>query len=86
MKLFNDHDHNDTMDMIDTLIIENSIYDDEHKGEVSKKRATLNKDYGRIGIAISDERASNSDGAPEYLEPDDDGNIPGIDPRIPMMG
>lgn len=84
LELFNEYDHNDSMDMIDSLIIADSVYDDEHRGNVQKKRAGLNKDYGRIGIAIDDERTSTSSG-PQYLEPNEDGILPGLE-GIPMMG
>lgn len=76
------------MDMIDNLIVEDSVYDEEHNGAVIKKRASLNKEYGRMGITINDERVfgkSGTGGAPEYLEPDDNGMIPGLE-GIPMMG
>jgi hypothetical protein len=76
------------MDMIDNLIVEDSVYDEDHQGLVLKKRASLNKDYGRIGITINDERVfgkSGASGTPEYLEPDDDGMIPGLE-GIPMFG
>lgn len=77
------------MDMIDNLIVEDSVYDEENQGMVIKKRSSLNKEYGRIGITIADERVfgrSGGDGEPEYLMPEDDGTIPGLDPRITMMG
>lgn len=80
------------MDMIDNLIIENSIYDEENQGRVSKKRIELNKDYnryGRISKAHDDEEpdpaAAFGDGPPEYLELSDDGAAPGLE-GIPMMG
>lgn len=79
--------------MIDNLIIENSIYDDLHQGQVSKKRLGLNKDYrryDRISKANDEEEPDPAtafgDGPPEYLELGDDGAAPGLDPRIPMMG
>jgi hypothetical protein len=91
-KLFNEHDSEQVMDMIDNLIIENSIYDEQQQGMVSKKRTQLNKDYnryGRISKAHDDEEpdpaAAFGDGPPEYLELSDDGAAPGLE-GIPMMG
>jgi hypothetical protein len=88
LKLFNEYDHNDSMDMIDSLIVDDSVYDDKSEGNVVKKRAALNKDYGRIGIAINDERASDMevDGEADDQDRLNDGSIPSLDPRIPMMG
>jgi hypothetical protein len=93
-KLFNDYDSDQVMDMIDNLIIEDSVYDEEHEGRVSKKRTLLNKDYRRydkISKAHSDDFEADpalafGDGPPDYLELGDDGTAPGLDPRIPMMG
>jgi hypothetical protein len=88
LELFNNSDHNASMDMIDSLLINDSVYDEEHKGEVVKKRARLNKDYGRIGIAVSDEPTFDEEVNGEADDQDrlNDGAVPGLDPRIPMMG
>lgn len=48
IELFNQHDHAQTMDMIDSLIVEDSAYDSRHQGGIMKMRASLNKDYGKI--------------------------------------
>jgi hypothetical protein len=94
IKLFNEYDSERVMDMIDSLLIEDSIYDEEHEGRVVKKRTSLNKDYHRYGridetIDDSDEidpSLAFDDGPPEYLELGEDGIAPGLDPRIPMFG
>ena len=82
------------MDMIDTLIIEDSIYDEDHEGRVVKKRTSLNKDYRRYDKIDRtpddpneiDPSLAFDDGPPEYLELGEDGMAPGLDPRIPMFG
>lgn len=75
------------MDMIDNLIVSDSIYDEANQGHVLKKRASLNKDYGRIGMSIADENASMIYGAggPVVVASQDDGTIIGLDPRIPIF-
>lgn len=87
MELFNKYDTDQVFDMIDNLIIADSVYDDANEGKVIKRRAELNKQYGRIGIAIDDDfAAKNSDtGALDELEPNEDGSLPGLE-GIPMMG
>jgi hypothetical protein len=81
------------MDVIDSLLIDDSIYDEQNQGQVVKKRLALNKDYdryGRISMARDNEEpypaSAFGDGPPVYLELSDDGTAPGLDPRIPMMG
>ena len=87
--LFSEHDSEQVMDMIDNLIIADSIYDEEHNGQVLKKRASLNKDYGRIGMSIADENASRNvvSGAsgPIVAASEDDDRPIGLDPRIPIF-
>lgn len=75
------------MDMLDSLLIADSIYDEEHDGQVIYKRASLNKDYGRIGMSIADENASPRAGAsgPVVQLSEDNETILGLDPRIPMF-
>lgn len=93
-RLFNEHDSDKTMDMIDSLLIADSLYDDEHGGGVIKKRLLLDKDYQRNRQqpqAISDDygvdpAAAFSNGPIEYLELGEDGIAPGLDPRIQPMG
>jgi hypothetical protein len=86
-ELFNQYDTDQVFDMIDALIVADSVYDDAHEGKVTKFRAHLNKEYGRIGIAIDDEYAANNGGtgALNDLEPNEDGSLPGLE-GIPMMG
>lgn len=48
LELFNRHDSSQTMDIIDSLIVEDSAYDSRHNGGIIKMRASLNKDYGKI--------------------------------------
>lgn len=87
--LFSEHDSEQVMDMIDNLIIADSIYDEEHNGQVLKKRASLNKDYGRIGMSIADDYASRSTvtgaSGPIVAASEDDDRPIGLDPRIPMF-
>lgn len=87
--LFSEHDSEQVMDMIDNLIIADSIYDEQNDGRVLMKRASLNKDYGRIGMSIADENApsnyvSGASGPIVAASEDDDRPI-GLDPRIPMF-
>lgn len=86
-ELFNQYDTGQVFDMIDSLIVADSVYDDANEGRVIKRRAHLNKEYGRIGIAIDDEYAGNNSGtgALDKLVPNEDGSLPGLD-GIPMMG
>lgn len=73
--------------MIDALLVSDSVYDSANDGKVIQTRAHLNKQYGRIGIAIDDEfdPEDGSTGALDDLEPNDDGSLPGLE-GIPMMG
>lgn len=73
------------MDMIDNLIIADSIYDEMHNGQVLKKRASLNKDYGRIGMSIADENAPIRASGPVVQLSEDTNEIIGLDPRIPIF-
>lgn len=86
-ELFNKYNTDQVFDMIDSLMIADSVYDQANDGKVTKFRASLNKEYGRIGIAIDDEYASNAEGAGalDNLVPNEDGTLPGLD-GIPMMG
>lgn len=70
------------MNMIDTIIINDSLYDDQHNGGLLKKRASLNKDYGKIDYADVDEyiptttspvppRSPKSGGTPQRPPSDD---------------
>jgi len=87
LELFNTHDTQQVFDMIDSLLITDSVYDDANEGRVAKRRAQLNKEYGRIGIAIDDDFAAKNgaNGALDELEPNEDGSLPGLE-GIPMMG
>lgn len=88
-QLLNDHGSDQVMDMLDNLLIADSVYDQANNGQVMHARASLNKDYGRIGSSVNDEQvrrgAPRLDGSPNYLEPNDDGIFPGLE-GIPMMG
>lgn len=90
-KLFNEKDHNETMDIIDNLIIADGAYDSAHNGQILKGRASLNKEYGRMGTptitdddSITSEIVMGDDGIPEYVQPpseDDYAGVLGIAPR-----
>lgn len=93
LELFNDYDHDRVFNMIDNLIIEDSVYDEEHEGHVWKKRASLNKDYGRIVESnttytatddIFETLAAAEAGLITGIETTDDGALPGL-AGIPMM-
>lgn len=85
-ELLNDYDSDQVMDMIDNLIVADSVYDEKNGGQVLKKRASLNKEYGRIGITIDEKAFGNvGGGAQQILEPNDDGTLPGLE-GIPLMG
>lgn len=93
-RVFNDHDSSQTMDMLDSLLVADSLYDEEHSGGVIKKRLLLDKDYHRNRqppTIISDDlgvdpASAFSNGPIEYLELGEDGIAPGLDPRIQPMG
>lgn len=76
--------------MIDNLIVADSIYDEDHHGQVLKKRASLDKDYGRIGITVDDAKFGSSESHgnnPDPItdfEPDDNGLIQALG-GIPLM-
>lgn len=74
--------------MIDNLIVADSIYDEDHHGQVLKKRASLDKDYGRIGITVDDDKfgsteTHSADPITDF-EPDDNGLIQALG-GIPLM-
>lgn len=73
--------------MLDNLLIADSIYDEQNEGRVLKKRASLNKDYGRIGMSIADENAPiiARAGGHVVVASEDDDTIIGLDPRIPIF-
>lgn len=91
-KLFNEYDSEQVMDMIDNLIIENSIYDAQNDGHVFKYRASLDKDYGRIRGRdthtatddIFDTLADAEAGLITGMDATDDGELAGL-AGIPMM-
>lgn len=78
--------------MIDNLIIENSIYDDQNSGHVFKKRASLDKDYGRIKGRLTptatddifEVLADAEAGLITGMDATDDGELAGL-AGIPMM-
>ena len=61
LKLINEYNHDRVFNMLDELLIADSVYDSNNNGGVIKARASLNKDYGRIGITIDDEYARKAE-------------------------
>jgi hypothetical protein len=92
VKLFNEYDSAQVMDMLDALLIEDSLYDEDHDGRVVKKRLMLDKDYQRnrkeptFDESNIDPAAAFDGGTPDYLELGEDGIAPGLDPRIQPSG
>lgn len=91
LELFNDYDSNRVFNMIDNLVIEDSVYDERHEGHVHKKRTSLDRDYGRIKAVsytatddIFDTLAAAEAGLITGIDSTDDGTIPGL-AGIPMM-
>lgn len=91
LELFNDYDSDRVFNMIDNLIIEDSVYDESHQGHVLKKRTSLNRDYGRIKAAnyvatddIFDTLADAEAGLITGIDATDDGTMAGLS-GIPMM-
>jgi hypothetical protein len=93
LELFNDYDSDRVFNMIDNLIIEDSVYDEQNDGHVLKKRTSLNRDYGRIKSRndsltatddIFDTLADAEAGLITGMDAADDGTLPGL-AGIPMM-
>jgi hypothetical protein len=92
LELFNEYDHDRVFNMIDNLIIADSVYDEQNDGHVLKKRTSLDRDYGRIKSRnaptatddIFDVLADAEAGLITGMDATDDGELPGL-AGIPMM-
>lgn len=93
LELFNEYDSDRVMNMIDNLIIDDSVYDQRNDGLVLKSRTSLDRDYGRIKRSntsqvatddIFDTLADAEAGLITGIDATDDGTLPGL-AGIPMM-
>jgi hypothetical protein len=92
LELFNEYDSDRVFNMIDNLIIADSVYDEQNDGHVLKKRTSLDRDYGRIKRSnvptatddIFEVLADAEAGLITGIDATDDGELPGL-AGIPMM-
>jgi hypothetical protein len=61
MEVFERLDAERSFNVIDQILLEDSLHDATHGGAVVKARATLNKAYGRIGTSGSNDTDSDDD-------------------------